>query len=335
MAIEQITMRLNRIFENVLGCRLEYQRTEDLSLVDWDFKDLTEMKGDAAIAPKYIVSKSTDSFGFPVRRENELMGLAVVHGFKDARPKRLLILAELMTMVLDYGVRAGDRADKLRIIEERMTEFADESSNVIPLRPARFERVLQVTETEYEEHDSLTSPLLNSPLLLVSTAQFPVNRVAIEIHELSGRWAFVSVEDLPADVFNSRESIEELGGLTLFIRDIAALNTNQQLKLAEYLARAASEDTPHVIAATSASIDDLIHQGRILPYLSRLFTVSTLNTDTSKSASQITKELVEASLQQLVANARSTAAEEHKSAITSFRSTPSTFIQTINRPCTK
>ncbi len=312
MAIESVTKRLNRIFENVLGCKLEYQRAEDLSLVDWDFKDLTEMKGEASLAPQYIVCQSTDSFGFPVRREGQLMGLAIVHGFKDSRPQRLLMLAELMKMVLDYGVRAGDRSDKLRIIEERMAAFADESSNVIPLRPARYERVLQVTEQDYEEHDSLTSPLLESPLLLISEASFPINRIAIEIHELSGRWAFVSVEDLPADVFNSRETIEKLGGLTLFIRDIAALTTNQQLKLAEYLGRAASEDTPHVIAASSVSVEDLIHQNRILPYLSRLFTVSTLNTTSNKSAAQITKELVEASLQQLVSNARTMAVSEHQ-----------------------
>lgn len=311
MAMQQITKRLNRIFENVLGCKLEYVSTEDLSLVDWDFKDLTEMKGEASIAPKYIACKSTDSFGFPVRRENELMGLAVVHGFKDARPQRLLLLAELMMMVLDYGVRAGDRTEKLRIIEERMAEFVD-SSNVIPLRPSRFEHVLQVTETEIEPADPLSSPLLDSPLLLVSEGQFPVNRIAVEIHEMSGRWAFVSAEDLPADVFNSRESIEQLGGLTLFIRDIGSLTTNQQLKLAEYLGRAASEETPHVIAGSSMSVDDLIHQNRILPHLSRLFTVSTLNTTSNKSAGQITKELIEASLQQLVSKTRSEVAESHQ-----------------------
>jgi hypothetical protein len=239
------------------------------------------------------------------------MGLAIVFGFKDARPQRLMLLAELMAMVLDYGVRAGDRAEKLRVIEERMAQF-DDSSNVIPLRPARYERVLQVTESIVEQPDSLTSPLLTSPLLLVTTAQFPLNRIAVEIHQLSGRWAFVSVNDLPADVFGSRESIEQLGGLTLFIRDIAALTTNQQLKLAEYLARASSEETPHVIAGANESVEDLLHHGRILPYLSRLFTVSVLDTASNKSAAQITTELVNASLQQLVSNTRADVAEEHQ-----------------------
>jgi len=311
MAIEQVTKRLNRIFENVLGCKLEYVRTEDLSLVDWDFKDLTEIKGEVSIAPKYIVCNSTDSFGFPVRREGQLMGLAVVREFKDSRPQRLLLLAELMTMVLDYGVRAGDRSEKLRVIEERMEQF-NESSNIIPLRPARFERVLQVTETEIAPADPLSSPLLESPLLLISEDQFPVNRIAVEIHEMSGRWAFISAEDVPSETFNSRESIEQLGGLTLFIRDIAKLTTNQQLKLAEYLGRASSEDTPHVIAGATMSVDDLVHQNLILPHLSRLFTVSTLNTTSNKTAAQITKELVEASLQQLVSKTRSSVVSEHQ-----------------------
>jgi hypothetical protein len=117
---------------------------------------------------------------------------------------------------------------------------------------------------------------------------------------------------LPAEIFNSRESLEELGGLTLFIRDVATLTTNQQLKLAEYLGRAASDETPHIIAGATESVEDLLHNGRILPYLSRLFTVSTLNTSSNKTAAQITTELVEASLQQIVSNTRTETVESHQ-----------------------
>lgn len=308
--MQQVTKRLNRIFENVLGCQLDYCSVDDISMVDWNLKDITELKGEVALSPKYVVCQTSDAFGFPIRRNNQLMGLAVVKGFKDARPSRLLTLAELMAMVLDYGVRAGDRSEKLRIIEQRMASFND-SSNVIPLRPARFERVLQVTELE-SPNEPAESPLLTSPLLLVADAAFPLNRVAIEIHELSKRWAFVSIEDLPADVLSSRESIEKLGGLTLFIRDISKLTTNQQLKLGEYLGRAMSDDTPFVIAGANESIDDLVHAGKVLPHVSRLFTVSTLNTSSKKTAAQITRELVDASLQQIVSNTRTNIADEHR-----------------------
>jgi hypothetical protein len=184
MAMHQLTKRLNRIFENMLGCQLEYQSVDTLSYLDWDSNDLAEMKGEASLSPKYIICKTTDSFGFPVRREGHLMGLSIVHGFKDTRPQRLMLLAELMAMVLDYGVRSGDRNEKLRVIEERMANF-DQASNVIPMRPARFERVLQLTESAVSESSSLTSPLLSSPLLLVATTGFPLNRIAVEIHQLS------------------------------------------------------------------------------------------------------------------------------------------------------
>lgn len=309
--MHQLTTRLNRIFENVLGCRVEFQPDDELSLVDWSSNDLDEVRGEAALSPKYIVSQSTDSFGFPVRREGVLLGLAVVHGFKDARPQRLMVLAEMMSMVLDYGVRQGDRVEKLRVIEERMAAFGDRS-NVVPLFRNVDSNVLQITETELIAQDTLVSPLLTSPLLLVANAAFPLNRVAVEIHQMSGRWAFVSVEDLPATIFDSRESIEQLGGLTLFIRDIARLTTGQQIKLAEYLARAASDETPHVIAGANESVEDLLHSGRILPYLSRLFTVSPVNVATKKSASQITQELVEASLQSLASKVQVDTASEHK-----------------------
>ncbi len=311
MPMHQITKRLNRIFENILGCQLEFQPVDNLSATVWDLSDLIELKGESTLAPKYIVCEATRSFGFPVRREETLIGLAVVHGFKDARPQRLLILAELMAMVLDYGVRTGDRNEKLRIIEERIA-MLDQASNVIPLRPARYERVLQVTESFVQNNSALVSPLLTSPLLLVSTTAFPLARVAVEIHQLSKRWAFVSVEDLPADIFNTRESLEQLGGLTLFIRDISTLTTNQQIKLGEYLGRAASAETPHVIAGANESIDDLVHNGKVLPYLSRLFTITALNTSSNKSAAQITTELVNASIQHLVSNAREETAESHQ-----------------------
>ncbi len=309
MAMLQVTKRLNRIFENILGCTLQFQPLDEIIADDWTTSDLIQLKGNANFSPKYIESKTKSSLGFPVRRDGVLLGLAVVLGFKDASSQRILLLAELMTMVLDYSIRHDERGDRLRLIEERMA-LLDENSNVIPLRPARYGRVLQVTESDVES-ESMVSPLITSPLLLISKPGFPLNRIAIEIHQMSKRWALVSVEDLPAEIFNSRESLQELGGLTLFIRDIATLTTSQQIKLAEYLARAPSEDTPHIIAGANEAVEDLIHNGRILPHLSRLFTVSTLQLS-NKSADQVTKELINASLQQILEQTRDESRETHQ-----------------------
>ncbi len=313
MAMLQVSKRLSRIFESILGCSIELQMMDQIIAQEWNASDLIDLRANPSLSPKYIQNTEKTVFAFPIRQQNELLGLALVIGFKDASPQRLMMLAELMMMVLDYTVRQGNRGERLKMIEERMA-LLDANSNVIPLRPARFGRVIDMTDvisTEAPSSDNLVSPLITNPLLLISVPGFPVNRIAVEIHGLSKRWAMVGSEDLPAEIFNSREAIEQLGGLTLFIRDISTLTTNQQVVLGEFLGRAASEDTPHVIAGATESVEDLILNGRLVPHLSRLFTVSTLQSS-GKTASEITKELVNASLQQIFEQTRLVAVEEHQ-----------------------
>lgn len=311
MATLQVSKKLSRIFENILGCTLELTMMNEVNFELWNAGDLLEFEEGSSLAPQYIHSKAMDAVAFPIRKQNEFLGLAVVRGFRDASPQRLMLLGQLMAMVLDYSIKAGDRNERLRMIEERMA-LLETNSNVIPLRPARFERVLQVTDAEMTSSENVvTAPLMNTPLLLVSTPGYPLNRIAIEIHQISNRWAMVSVEDMPADIFESREKLEELGAMTLFIRDIALLTTNQQIKLAEYLGRAPSDETPHIIAGTTAPIEDLIHDGKLLPFLSRLFTTSEIK-DTGKSASEISRELIQASLQQIAQQVREETVDSHQ-----------------------
>ncbi|RYZ77527.1 MAG: hypothetical protein EOP05_01470 [Proteobacteria bacterium] len=297
MAMTQLTKRLNRIFENVLGCKLVYQPSEEIAATQFASLDVTALKANLTEAPQYIEGLDGKTFGFPIHIRGSFSGLAVVENFENARPQKLMMLAELLTMVMENGIRQEDRKERLRLIEERLT-LLDEDSNVIPLRPARFGRVLQVVDTEMQSEMG-DSPIVTTPLLLETDASFPLSRVGIEVHHSSKRWAFLSVEDLPADIFNSKENLEKLGGLTLFIRDLSTLTTSQQTKLAEYLASEPSEDMPHVIAGINESAETLVQAGRLLPQLVQLFAVSSLQT-TNKTAGQIAKELIDATLQHIM-----------------------------------
>jgi hypothetical protein len=149
------------------------------------------------------------------------------------------------------------------------------------------------------------SPVITTPLLLETNSSFPLSRVAIEVHHISKRWAFLSADDLPADIFNSKEELAKLGGLTLFIRDLAALTTSQQTKLAEYLACEPSEDTPHVIAGVNENVVELENSGRLVVGLAKMFAISNIQ-ETTKTTDQISKELIDATLQHIVARTRET-----------------------------
>lgn len=301
MAMSDIVSRINRIVEGLMGCSLEFQPASSLDSDAWDSRDLEQLAGDRAQLPVYVKSVQKGVYGFPMIVHGAFAGLAVVRGWNEARPRKLLLLAELLSTSMEYGLRQEERRERLRLIEERL-QLVDETSNVIPLRPARYGRVLQVTDQQLDS-ESVTpaqpSPLTSTPILIETQPGFPLQRVAVEIHHLSKRWAFLNVEDLPSDVFDSRESFEQLGAVTIFIRDLTNLPVAQQLKLAEYLATKPGSDHPQIIAGIDAPVSQL-SGAKVLAHLLDLFCVTTLEM-TDKSPEQITSDLINASLRHIVA----------------------------------
>jgi hypothetical protein len=297
--------KLNRLFDNILGCSVEFFPAENfnemLGADSWNADDIATLRGPVAGLPKYIESDESNAFGFPVNIQGKFAGLAVVRGFQNAKHSRLMLLAELMTMMLESGFRSEDRKDRLRMIEERIA-LLDENSNVIPLRPARYGRVMEVNEMQVEA-EAVKTPVTTTPLLLESSASFPLQRIAIEIHQMSDRWAMVGANDLPAEVFASRESLKELGNVTIFIRDLTTLTINQQLKLAEYLGSQPGLDMPHVIAGINTNALELEAAGLLLPHLTRAFTSVKLQW-TDKPAEQITRDLINATIQHIMSSAK-------------------------------
>lgn len=295
--------KLNRIFEGILDCRFEFQPREKLSTELWSREDLALLDGTITEPPRYIESFRSGCFGFPVNINGAFAGLAIVNGFHGADPTKLLMLAELFTLLFESGLRLQDRKEQLRSIEERL-RLLEESSNVIPLHRssrARHQRHLQVIETPAPV-PAAAIPLVSKPLLIEIREDFPLHKIAIEIHQLSGRWAFISVNDLPEDIFSSKENLQQLGAVTLYIPQLAHLTTNQQLKLAEYLASEPTEDMPQIIAGTDESANSLKESKRVLEHLLDLFFVSNLQW-APKTREEVTSDLINASLRHLLEHA--------------------------------
>jgi hypothetical protein len=313
MARFDLLPKMNRILDGLMGCRLEFQPVDELDSDQWksgDLKILRESRCGQPDWPRFLEGDSGRAFGFPINLKGNFAGLAVVKGWKGDRAQQLLLLAELLTLVLEQAAQQEDRRDRLRLIEERLL-LIEEHSNVIPLRPARFGRVLQLTQDQVTRHQEMEiqepkrqSPLTSMPILIETKAGFPLHRLAVEIHQMSDRWALVGLEDLPPEVLDSRERLKELGSITLFIRDLAQLTPEQQIKLAEYLSTKPADDMPHVIAGLSTQeAEDENQPPRVMPHLMSLFCVSNLQW-TEKTPEQVTSEFVSASLQHLLDRTR-------------------------------
>lgn len=311
--------RLKRIFNGLLGSPFEFHTARSLVAADWrneDFDELNRLLNagpacDVTVRLPYLKSRTGDRFAFPICSDLEFMGFAVVWTTKQASDKRLLLMAELLALIFEYALTRGEYADTLQLLAEKTTlmNALDGESNVrsfrpvSPLRPAE----TSVESLEWTPSDNMSqataqddrlAPLASFPLLIQARPDFPLVRVAIEIHHGSGRWAFVSFKDLPENLFSSRTSIEELGSMTLFIPDLTELSTEQQLKLAEYLATEPCGDKPHIIAGIKWNPQELVAGGHLLPHLLRSFCLSHLNW-TGSGADSPSRETVRLSLRQI------------------------------------
>ncbi|MBK7889755.1 MAG: hypothetical protein IPJ84_02575 [Bdellovibrionales bacterium] len=139
------------------------------------------------------------------------------------------------------------------------------------------------------------SGLLEKPLLLQTIPHnassdgdaIAIDRVAVDLFNKTDLWFFVNIEDLHADAFASVQSIKELGRMCIFIRNVASVSTDRQLRIAEAFAHdAMSADGPHLIAATSEPLSELVASGRVLEHFAKLFRTVELNAGSNTGSVQ-------------------------------------------------
>lgn len=302
-----IMNKINRVLTGLTGCELEFLPLERLDRGEWDLQALTPSTN-RETTPRYLAGESGGSFGFPVQLDGTLAGLAVVRDMAHAPPAQLTELADLLTTVLTTALERESRAENLRRVQEQQERLliADEKANVVQLRRTRGTS----DETEPTVLPAAPTPvdpsLAGLPLLIETPEGFPLQRIALELHEMSARWAFLSLENLSPSTLESREELKSLGGITLFIPDLSTLSWNQQVKLAEYLATKPGADMPQVIAGISTSVESLRQQRSTPPRLIDSFCLVRLNW-LNKGGREANSDLIDASLQFILEKARESA----------------------------
>lgn len=317
MNVAELVSRMSRLFHGLIGRELEFQVSESLRAGMWAPNDLTRMReSDPGQLPKYFSSTDGASYGFPLVVNRVFVGLAVVNDWPETkaetkaaadektRAEKLMTAAEFFAVILENGLKMREKNERLRILEDRMrAQESAKQSNVIQFRSPRFAHSTQVTDTSPTASAATAGQpnllVTALPLLIETKPEFPLHRIALEIHQLANRWAFLSFDDLPREIFNSREGVQQLGAVTLFIRDLTQLSPGQQVKLTEYLAIQPGLDMPQVLAGIQAPLRELEAQGKIIPQLARYFCHTSLHWS-ERAPEQINRELITASLQHIL-----------------------------------
>lgn len=281
--LNKLMSRLNKIMDGLAGYQLEFQRTEQVHFGEWSLSRDELLFGHGGGFPSFVEGINKGRFGFPVYIGDEFKGLVAVRGWEQASDKNLILLAELLALIFQESIQGAEKNELLRALEERIQldqTKSDSGSNVVPFRKTTHRLHMEMLESMVMEDELVPPPPVADlsteeftikPLLVQTGEGFPIQKLAVEIHQYSKRWAMLSMNDLPKTVFDNRKNLEELGGITLLIPDVAQLSVEQQIKIAEYLGLPATPERPHIIAASSLPVGELLKSGRLLAHFVKCF----------------------------------------------------------------
>jgi hypothetical protein len=287
--IDKWVQKLNKVLDGFGGYPLQFQLLDSLKGDEWDIPSLQSFSN-SETHPPYIQGRKTGAYGFPVYLANRFMGLVTTNNLDVTSNQRLQQLSDLVTLVLETALSSREQIDFLDQVEQRLL-CAEPSPNVISFRNVREELRRETAAAIKAPLNAPVVDVLHRPLLLYVTAKLPLERVAVEIHNRTQRWAFISVDDLPDDIFQTPEGLRDLGAMTLFVRDIARLTENQQNTLAEYISIPMSPDVPLLIVGTTVSPVELERSGRVRGDLLRKFAIAHLQWDEKEPLSELPKKL--------------------------------------------
>ncbi len=272
MKMNNLISKLDQILSDVASCRLDYQPIEFIHPDDWEEVDLERLMSSAPRSVKYVRGKGPDLLGVPVYMHSKLTGLAIVRGSSAGAPVNPVPIAELLSTLIELRLSTESHSNALVSFEERLRVQEGMSGNVIPLRPTRLSQVRQwrslLDEAEAKERAGCAEKVrVEARSLLIDDASAEeARRTALEHHERSGRWAFLSITDLAPETFESPANLEALGEVTVFIEDLASVPASHQARLAELLS--SSSDGPSTIVVAALRAED---RHKVMPALLERF----------------------------------------------------------------
>lgn len=254
--------RLSDLIQKQYGCRFEYLNDTALKTdVVVEIYDLLK-SGKPAM--------NEGSLFFPVMPNGKLMGAAQIAGSQKLGQAEIANLNSTIRLVLESTLMNVDRLDTLNVIEEQLERLVNEKaeiSNIISLRELRQAREVNPAELDRWK----LKERLSFPFLIEAQSEEDAFRMALEVHDVSGRNFFVPLEDLEAHTFASVENIRSLGACTIYATGFEALTLPVQKMLLDYYQSERGKRSPQIVVGTTISYPEMKTDPTIdAAFLSRL-----------------------------------------------------------------
>lgn len=220
----------------------------------------------SALPDENFSMKKDGSLHIPLQTGGAFLGTAVIPRASDLDDEKQEQISQIVRMVLEpslYRSFLERREENLRTVQNMQFEGSN----------------LRILENEEPTPEDLERPrLISNVVHLEGQQNEKIRRIALLLHEMTGRWAFVSLDDI-SSTLNSLDDLLKLGSITIFIDRLEALEPRIQGLLQEFLDASRSSQDPLIVTASSLSPRTLESLPNLSPSLLDELLINTLETD--------------------------------------------------------
>lgn len=192
----------------------------------------------------------------PLMVDDHLLGTAVINDASTLDVESKKTLAQMTKMILEpvlYNSYLERKEMNLSVADKYHNLHKDK--NVVSIEFESHRDGHSYEEIELDEEPLDGSKLLSHLCNLECSNPTLVKKVALQIHEMTHRWAFAPWESIKSQI-TSVTDLVNLGAMTLFIEDVTQLSMEDQILIEEYLTGDRVAQDPLFVTACK-SIEDL------------------------------------------------------------------------------
>ncbi|NUN04207.1 MAG: hypothetical protein HUU57_00475 [Bdellovibrio sp.] len=211
--------------------------------------DLTDVKSEDAF------TKGRD-LHIPLCVNGAILGTAVIPSADDLNKEKQQGVTQLVRMVLEPAMYKWHleqkeanlmELSKANLTLDNVLLFGEEPMPTI-------DEILSADDTELNEGPA--EDLISNLIHLEGRSELTNKKVALQLHEITGRWAFVPFNDIKGQLHSSQD-IAKMGAMTIYIENVAALNSAEQELLMDYIGEDRFSDEPLIITSSFQSLEEL------------------------------------------------------------------------------
>jgi hypothetical protein len=161
---------------------------------------------------------------FPIRFSGEVIGVVLARESSgELSTGQQKELNHLFSLMIEPTLKDIEQLERVDSLHEHMV-YAHDSENLVRFK--EFSRQPTLNPTVMTPESKLRTRF-HLPCVIDSIDADDARKLAFEIHQQSGRYAFLSINELDETCFNSIEDLQVIGPVTIFVPELRSLTKTQ------------------------------------------------------------------------------------------------------------